>query len=201
MVITYHGLEFFKLQLGDLTVAFNPPSKKSPFKAPRFGADIVLVSMNNVDMNGADELKHGDRTPFIISGPGEYEVKEIFIRGLESLPVTIYTLNLDGMNICFLGPLSSKDLSPNIVEALDNIDILFVPIGGHGVLSAAEAYKLAVSLEPKLIIPMHYVEEDKTALKTFLKEAGEEVKPVDKLTLKKKDLEGKEGDVVVLTIV
>jgi superfamily II helicase len=40
---------------------------------------------------------------------------------------------------------------------------------------------------------------DKNALKTFLKEEGsEDVKPVEKLTLKKKDLEGKEGEVVVL---
>ncbi|HZS42749.1 MAG TPA: MBL fold metallo-hydrolase [Candidatus Paceibacterota bacterium] len=201
MVITYHGLEFFKMQLGDLTVAFNPPSKKSPFKAPRFGADIVLVSMNNVDMNGAEELKHGERVPFIISGPGEYEVKEVFIRGLDMLPVTIYTLNLDNINLCFLGPLESKDLPPNIVEALDDIDILFVPIGGHGVLTPADANKLAVNLEPKLVIPMHYVEQDKSSLKTFLKEAGEEVKAIDKLTIKKKDLEGKEGDVVVLSIV
>src|SRR5581483_9676373 len=201
MVITYLGLEFFKMQLGDLTVAFNPPSKKSPFKAPRFGADIVLVSMNNVDMNGAEELKHGERVPFIISGPGEYEVKEVFIRGLDMLPVTIYTLNLDNINLCFLGPLESKDLPPNIVEALDDIDILFVPIGGHGVLTPADANKLAVNLEPKLVIPMHYVEQDKSSLKTFLKEAGEEVKAIDKLTIKKKDLEGKEGDVVVLSIV
>ena len=43
------------------------------------------------------------------------------------------------------------------------------------------------------------VEEDQVNLKTFLKEAGEESqKPQDKLTLKKKDLEGKEADVVVL---
>ena len=35
--------------------------------------------------------------------------------------------------------------------------------------------------------------------KTFLKEAGEDVKPVDKLTIKRKDLEGKEGEIVVLS--
>jgi L-ascorbate metabolism protein UlaG (beta-lactamase superfamily) len=211
MVITYHGLEFFKLQLGDLTVAFNPPSKESKFKAPRFGADIVLISMNDVDMNGGDQLSYGERAPFVITGPGEYEVKDVFIKGLEDFSAreakderainTIYSLSLDSMNLCFLGALSSKELPAQTIEALDNIDILFVPIGGSGVLNAADAYKLAVSLEPKLIIPMHYIDSDKSALKTFLKEAGEEVKPVDKLTIKKKDLEGKEGDVIVLQAV
>jgi len=38
----------------------------------------------------------------------------------------------------------------------------------------------------------------KDALKSFLKEAGENPTPVVKLTLKKKDLEGKEAEVVVL---
>ena len=87
---------------------------------------------------------------------------------------------------------------------IDGIDILFVPIGGTsnggGVLDPATAHKLAVQFEPKLIVPSHYGEVgEANALKKFLKEAGEEsVKPIDKLTIKKKDLEGKEGDVVVL---
>jgi len=79
------------------------------------------------------------------------------------------------------------------------VDILFVPVGGDGVLGAAAAYKLAVSIGPKIIIPIHYGEiGSKDALKAFLKEAGESPKSETKLTLKKKDLEGKEADVVVL---
>ena len=75
-----------------------------------------------------------------------------------------------------------------------------MPIGGTGVLDATTAHKLSVQFEPKLIIPSHFGDTlDPNALKKFLKEAGEEsTKPVDKLTIKKKDLEGKEGDVIVL---
>ena len=82
----------------------------------------------------------------------------------------------------------------------DGIDVLFVPIGGDGVLSSATAHKLAVQFEPKIIIPSHFQDiGDKSSLKMFLKEAGEEsIKAIDKLTLKKKDLEGKEADVIVL---
>jgi L-ascorbate metabolism protein UlaG (beta-lactamase superfamily) len=66
-------------------------------------------------------------------------------------------------------------------------------------LNPAQAYKLAISISPKLIIPMHYGDiGGKDALKAFLKEAGENPKPEAKLTLKKKDLEGKEAEVVVL---
>jgi L-ascorbate metabolism protein UlaG (beta-lactamase superfamily) len=78
-------------------------------------------------------------------------------------------------------------------------DLLFLPIGGQGVLDAAKAYKLAVSLAPKIIIPNHFGDiGDSQALKSFLKEAGVNPDPLPKLTLKKKDLEGKEGDVIVL---
>lgn len=204
MVITFLGGQFVKLQLGDTTIAVNPISKESKLKASRFGADIALVSLNDKDLNGVEQLEFGEKKPFVISGPGEYEVKEVFIKGFKSKSNyngkdrfnTIYALSLDNINMCFLGAIDEDK-----VEAeMDDIDILFVPIGGDGVLDAARAYKLAVSLEPKVIIPVHFGEVgDKNALKTFLKEGGEDkLQPVDKLTIKKKDLEGKEGDIIVL---
>ena len=207
MIITYFGAEFFKVQFGDITLAFNPISKDSKLKSSRFGADIVFQSALHPDFNGVDQVTHGEKKPFVVSGPGEYEVKGVFIKGLpsesqyggQSLINTIYTVSLENMNICFLGALNTSELKNETVEALDEIDILFVPIGGEGVLDPAKAYKLAVSLEPKIIIPMHYGDiGSKDALKAFLKEAGENPKPEAKLTLKKKDLEGKEGDVIVL---
>jgi L-ascorbate metabolism protein UlaG (beta-lactamase superfamily) len=101
-------------------------------------------------------------------------------------------VSLENMNICFLGTISVPELKAETVEALDEIDILFVPVG---TLEPAKAYKLAISLEPKIIIPMHY---DDASLKAFLKEAGENPKAEAKLTLKKKDLEGKEGDIMLI---
>ncbi len=207
MIITYFGGEFFKVQFGDKTLAFNPISKESNLKPSRFGADIVLSTTHHVDFNGIDQVSHGDKTPFIISGPGEYEVKEVFIKGLPSeskyggkdLINTIYTVSLENMNICFLGAINNTELKAETIEALDEIDILFVPIGGDGVLDPVKAYKLAISLEPKIIIPMHYGDiGNKDSLKTFLKEAGESPKAESKITLKKKDLEGKEGDIMLL---
>lgn len=208
MVITYQGVESFKVQFGDTILAFNPVSKDSKYKSTRFGANVALVSLNDKDMNGKEMVTFGDREPFVISGPGEYEVDGVFIKGFlaeslyggEKRINTIYTVSLEGMNLCFLGALSSPEMDAKTKEAVDGIDILFVPIGGEGVLDPAGAYKLAVNLEPKIIIPMHWGEAgDKNALKTFLKEGGmESVVPVDKFTIKKKDLEGKEGEVVVI---
>jgi len=220
MIITYLGGEFVKVQFGDTILAFNPISRDSKLATAKFGADIVLSSLRHEDMNGFDLVSFGDKKPFIVDGPGEYEVKGVFIKGLASesqydglsaMPAgrqaqagekhinTIYTVSLEGMNICFLGALSTPELPKDADENIDGVDILFVPIGGEGVLSPAQAYKLAVSIGPKIIIPVHYGDVGiKDALKIFLKEAGENPKPETKLTLKKKDLEGKDADVVVL---
>jgi len=211
MVISYHGGEFFKVSFGEMTLAFNPISKDSKLKGVRFGADIALITLNHPDFTGAEAVAYGERQPFIISGPGEYEVKGIRVRGFSSVSSyggegrtnTIYLVTLEGMNLCFLGALGSKKLSAEAREALDEIDVLFVPIGGEGVLDASEAHELAVELEPAIIIPMHYRDDGslgvKNSLGAFLREEGGKVeKPLEKLTIKKKDLEGKEGEVVVL---
>lgn len=209
MVITHHGNQFIKLQFGDITIAVNPISKDSKLKGAKFGADICLISLNHPDWNGTEQVVFGERQPFVISGPGEYETKGIFVKGIASVSNyggekrvnTIYTFTLDNISMCFLGGLDTKDLPSEVSEAVEEVDILFVPVGGSGVLDAHDAYKVAVQFEPKVIIPlgMDGAGASKEALKVFLKEGGEEgVKPTDKLTIKKKDLEGKEGEIIIL---
>ena len=197
-----------KVSFSDTTLAFNPISKKSKISPTRFGADIAFVSLNDEDFNGVEEVTRTAKDLFIVRGPGEYEIQGVFVKGISSKSEyskeasinTIYTVRLEGMNIVFLGALSDKKPDMSIMEDMDGVDVLFVPIGGEGVLGASDAHALAVSLEAKIIIPMHYDGIGSSgALKTFLKEAGAEgVKPVEKLTLKKKDLESKSGEVVVL---
>ena len=208
MIITYFGKQFMKIGQGEMVLAFNPVSKSSKTGInAHFGADIALITTNHPDYNGVEQLSHGERVPFVINGPGDYEIKEIFVKGVMSNSVlsgkkyinTIYSLAVDNINIVFLGALSEMELSKESREAIDGPDILFIPVGGGGILDAKSAAKLASSLEPKLIIPMDY---DASTLKAFLKELGEEKAEVmDKLTLKRKDLEGKEGEVIVLKAV
>ncbi|MFA6523908.1 MAG: MBL fold metallo-hydrolase [Candidatus Paceibacterota bacterium] len=208
MIITYFGKQFFKIQQGEMVIAFNPVSKSSKSGiSAKFGADIALITTNHLDYNGVEQLSHGDRVPFAISGPGDYEVKEIFVKGIMSNSElsgkkyinTIYSLSVDNISIAFLGALSDSEISKEAREAIDGPDILFVPVGGKGLLDAKSSAKLASSLEPKMIIPMDY---DSASLKAFLKEIGEEkAEVVDKLTLKRKDLEGKEGEIVVLSAI
>lgn len=207
MIITYHGVECFRLQVGDFVVGVNPVSKRSSQGAVRFGADIALVSLNHPDFDGTDSLSYGDKQPFVIAGPGEYEVKNTFIKGYLTTTNyggsgpkinTVYRIVLDGLRVVFLGALDSVELSSEIGEELREADVLFIPVGGGDVLSPDAAYNLSVTLEPKLVIPMHYG-TDAVALKKFLSAAGAEKNGAEsKLTIKKKDVEGKEGEIVVL---
>ncbi len=204
MVITYHGGQCFKVSFGDVTLAFDPISKQSKLAENKFGADIALVSLRHPDFNGVAQATHGGKEPFVIDSPGEYEVGDVVVRGFGVTTLyekkerfnTIYQVQLEGMNIVFLGALGNPEIEPKILGEFGDIDILFIPIGGGDVLEAPQAAKLAAKLEAHVIIPMHF---DAKALDAFLKEEGSDNgKPVDKLTLKKKDVQILESEVMVL---
>ncbi len=205
MIIQYFGKQFFKISQGDFTVALNPISKDSKeFNKAKFGSNAVLITTNHPDFNGVDSATFGDTPPFLVNGPGEYEIGDIYVQGFESRAEidkkeyinTIYLITLDDIKIVFIGALSSKDSIPkSFVEAVDEPDLFFVPVGGKSTIDAATAQKLANSFNAKMVVPMDY---DKDSLKVFLKEAGAEgTKAIDKLTIKKKDFVGKTGEVIV----
>ncbi len=204
MVISYHGGECFKVSFGSTTLAFNPIGKKSKLSPVKFGSDAAFVTMWHEDFNGVEQVAHGNKEPFVVDSPGEYEIGPVTARGFGVKTTydkverfnTIYQVRLEEMNIIFLGALNDPEIDTKILSEFGDIDILFVPIGGGDVMEVPQASKLAVKLEAKLIIPMHY---DDAALKAFLKEeSNESVKPVDKLTLKKKDVLAMSGEVAVL---
>lgn len=210
MIITYHGASCFKVQFGETVLAFNPISKQSTrYKPTRFKADIALVSAVHPDCSGVEQVRQGDHDPFVIRGPGEYEVRGVTVQGFlssseydgEKRHNTIYTIEFEGMTLCFLGILGEREISQQAMEAIEDIDILFVPIGGNGALDASGAYKLAVSLEPRVIIPMLYdhTSAQQGGLQRFLDEGGvKTAEAQEKLTVKQKDVAGMEGEIVVL---
>lgn len=205
MIINYFGSHCIKLQVGDLTVAINPPSKDSSFKVNKFGADVVLQSVLHEDMAGGKDFSYGDRVPFVISGPGEYETKELFIKGVagtteydgDKLINSIYSLTVDGISILVLGA-QIGELPASLSTIIDDVDMVFVPISGKGEFGPKEAYKAALNLGAKVIVPVNFDGAKDANLAAFLKEAGSKAEPTDKLTLKRKDLEGKEGEVMVI---
>lgn len=201
MILTYLGKQFVKIQQGDTIVAVNPISKDSKYtgKIARFGSDLALITVNHADFNGVDTVTYGEQEPFVISGPGEYEVKGINIEGsgfkteIDGKPMmaTAYSVIIEGIVVSVLGTLPDDFKASDL--SITSPNILIIPIGNTDV---SKAYKSAVSLEPNIIIPIDY---DEKSLKAFLKEAGQSGEEVEKLTVKKKDVESKEAEVVVLS--
>lgn len=203
MILTYHTAGCIRASAGDTAIVFGPISKQSKnFKPTTFGADVAFISLNHPDTNGAEGAARGDKQPFVISGPGEYEVKDMSIAGFGTKSVyggeerinTVYSVHFDGISVLYLGALGDTKLPTELLE-MDAPDVLIIPVG-EDTLSPADAEKLAVKLEAKIVIPIFH---DSKSLALFLKEASAEgTSPSDKLTIKPKDLAGKENEVVVL---
>lgn len=215
MIISYLGKECFKISQGDFTLVINPPNKDSVWSKgmSRFGANVAISTTLEDDFSGTDLFSYGETVPFEIRGAGRYEMKGIDVTGasfyierqvgkeVKKVLNTVYTITIDDIDIAFLGPINTTEITGEAREVLGSPHILFVPIGGNDVIDPKAAAKIAVMLDAHITIPMDYGDDQKSdALKTFLKEMGAEgVKAEDKLTLKRRDIESKEGDVMVLS--
>ncbi len=198
-----------------MVVAISPHQRGLKKKTVKFGADVALLSMHDIDNIATDSVTYGNKTPFIVDGPGEYEVADLYISGIEtdiietkksanyptgSYRNTTYCLRLDGLTLCHLGVQKGTTVDTQATERLGDVDILFIPIGGGDLLDPEQAYALTKQLEPKIVIPIGYDSaQAKKELPEFLKELGiDKQDAIEKLVVKKKDVEGKEAEVIVL---
>lgn len=163
MDITYFGHSSFKISGKKGTVVTDPfDPEVVGLKFPKVKADLVTISHDHKDHNRADLA--GD-VKKIINGPGEYEVGGISVigigsyhdnkKGTERGKNTIYVIEMDGIRLAHLGDLGHK-LTEETVNKLGDIDILMIPVGGAFTINAATAVEVARSIEPNIIIPMHY---------------------------------------------
>ena len=202
MVITWYGLSSFKIASGSLTLITDPFSASVGLLAPRGGADIVVVSnRENPAYNNAASL--GDEKTFVADGAGEYDVKGLFIHGgIGGNGATIYAIRMEDIRLGFLGALKTKEMTEAQLADLGEVDILFVPVGGHTVCDAEEASKIVSQVEPTIVIPMHFAQKglkmqlDK--VETFQKEMSSKTEPQDKLTIKRSELAPDGTKVIVL---
>lgn len=195
-----------------ILIVIDPFDESLGLRVPRLEADILLISHSHPDHNNKKAVSGN---PFLIEGPGEYEVKGIFIQGISSWhddslgkergQNTIYTIEAEEMKICHLGDLGQKELTSAQIEEISDIDILMIPVGGVYTINSKGAQKIISQIEPKIVIPMHY-QIPKLKLKLegvdkFLKTMGQKsIEPQPKLLIKKKDLIKEGTKIVVLKL-
>lgn len=210
MQITWYGHSCFRLRSRKGSVITDPYGGGMGYSIPRLRADIVTVSHDHPHHANVKAIKG---KPKIISGPGEYEIKGIFVIGI---PVsentrkngqgggnTIYVFDFDGITVCHLGDLRRVPTQAQ-VEELSDVDVLLIPVGGGTSIGAAKASDVISLLEPKIVIPMHYRTEGLKGLKLepvdpFLKEMGaKDVEPQNVLKVTKGSLPT-EAQVVIMS--
>jgi L-ascorbate metabolism protein UlaG (beta-lactamase superfamily) len=188
MEITWYGMSCFRLREGGTTVICDPFDRSVGMTLPKVRADVVTVSHDQPGHNSVDRVQ-GE--PKLLRGPGEYEVKNVFVTGA----VTYHrkaTKNADERNVIFffdfgdftvghLGDLGEVPSQTEIEELnLGDVDVLLVPVGGGATLDPTRAVEVIGMMEPKIVIPMHYrhaglapdLAESLEPVEKFLKELG-----------------------------
>ena len=208
MTISWYGQSCFRLEGKDVSVLIDPFSKDLGLKTPRLNDNIFLLTHEHFDHNNLEGVSP---EAFVIRGPGEYETKGIFVHGISSFHDnmegkerglnTIYVVNFEDMNICHLGDLGQTKLTEEQVEAIGNIDILMLPVGGNYTVDGQQAAEIVSQIEPKVIIPMHYkidgLKVDLDDNKKFLKSVGLQPEKVDVFKINRKSLPQEEIKLVV----
>jgi L-ascorbate metabolism protein UlaG (beta-lactamase superfamily) len=209
MDITWYGHSCFRLSDRGVTIVTDPPSDDLGYDRPRIRADVVTISHEHPGHNNRVGFRGGPR---FFDGPGEYEVKEVFITGIATYHDgrngsvrgrnTVFLFEFDGLTVCHLGDLGHVP-SQSEVEALSSVDVLLIPVGGLHTIDASKASEVISLIEPRLVIPMHYkTKVEKAKLETvtkFLKEMGvAPVPPQPELKVSKSSLP-EDTQVVVLT--
>jgi len=219
MNIVWHGQSFFEIGVknrkeGETKIVIDPfESDFVGLKFPKTEGDVVAISHSHKDHSNAKGVLG---SPFIIDTPGEYEIKDVFIKGIPAFHdnsngkergnVIMFTITAEGMKVGFLSDLGQKELTSQQIDDLGNVDILLIPVGGTYTIGPKDAAEIISQIEPGIVIPMHYkipgLKIEVEDVSKFLKEMGSEaIEPLPKIKIISKDLpeDDEEMKIILLT--
>lgn len=219
MEIKYLGHASFLIKTKTTKIVTDPyDSEMVGLKFPKTEADIVTVSHQHADHNQVKNvLGLSGVSPLVIDMPGEFEKMGVRFFGFQSYhdktkgtergENILYKFESEGLSVLHCGDLGVVP-EESFLEAIGEVDILMVPVGGFYTIDADEAAQLVKKIEPAIIIPMHYQVEkmnpklagNLSPVSEFTKKFGiENLAPIPKLVYKKEEIE-QEMKVVVLEI-
>jgi L-ascorbate metabolism protein UlaG (beta-lactamase superfamily) len=127
-------------------------------------ADLVLVTHEHGDHNGAEVVAGSPVVLRSTAGRLDSPVGEIVAiasehddaAGTKAGPNTIFCFSLDGLRVCHFGDFGQDALRGEQRDAIGAVNVLFMPVGGGPTIGGAAAAELVRSLNPRLVVPMHY---------------------------------------------
>jgi L-ascorbate metabolism protein UlaG (beta-lactamase superfamily) len=160
--ITWLGHSCFRIKGKEIVVITDPCDPSLGYSLSKLQADIVTLSHSHRGHAYTEAVTSEFKA---IRGPGEYELKGAFITGIATFhdsdrgsklgKNTVYLLEIEGMKLCHLGDIGHLPDS-ELVEALGDVDVLFLPVGGVSTITGSTAAEIVRHLGPKVAIPMHY---------------------------------------------
>ncbi|MBM4436218.1 MAG: MBL fold metallo-hydrolase [Actinobacteria bacterium] len=161
MEIMWLGGGCFRLRGRDAAVVTDPFTSSITQKSAFPKADIVTLSRlpgGNLAEGGV-RPNHEDRKPFVIEGPGEYEVAGVHVRSTEhhTLPsarrATIYAIDIDGLTVGYVPPLAAEPTDA-MLDELGTVHVLLADTAGDDSgLDAAGLLHLITRVEPNIVVP------------------------------------------------
>ncbi len=199
MQITWHGHSCFRLtERGMATVVTDPYNHEIiGYEELDMSADIITISHDAPGHNYTEAISKRKTKQHILSGPGEYEIGEVFItairtngkkRAKDDLRNHMFIFDYDGILIAHLGNLKRVPSQSEVKSIAGDIQVALVPVGGGSGLNSSQAVEVIRILEPSYAIPMHYKtaesKMDLAPLSNFTKEMGlEKIEPRSSLSV------------------
>lgn len=202
MHISWLGSSAIKLQVkpfdSDVTIVIDPYKQEKGSFPRSLTADIALYS------HGEKDSITISGNPFVITHPGEWEIKRVLLSAARGHNPGDAMLRIDAeqMSVGHLGR-SNKPLTDDQLDMLSGVDVLCVPVGGKDCYEPALASKVINMIEPRIVVPMCYQSDNEPSAapaSDFIKQLGAKVDEEDKKAiLKKKDLPQEEMRVLLLS--
>jgi len=163
MNVTWIGHACFLIESKGDRILTDPFNEKVPYNLPETDVDVVTVSHEHFDHNAVARVAG---SPIVVRGPGKHEARGIRFSGIASAhddqggsqrgSNTIFAFALEGVHLAHLGDLGAP-LDESQRRALADVEILFIPVGGHFTIDAQAAADLIGGLPAlRIAIPMHF---------------------------------------------
>jgi len=201
MIISYLGHSSFKIKTSTTTIITDPFDSSIGLRFPKQEADIATISHDHSDHSNKSGVKN--ENCFFVNAPGEYEIKEVMIRGFKAYHDNqggnllggniVYQIQAEGINICHLGDLGHEP-SDKLFKELEMTDVLMIPASGK-YLSFETAKKIIHKIEPSIVLPMHFKTDqhvvdfaDMATIDEFVNKLNMSLTKEEKLNLKEGSL-------------